>query len=511
MKESVSSAGMTTKSQLDHYYRWVEPDSDITVCLNAETVDRLQLEILRNVDFSSHAAIEVGGILFGRMERSEGRKLVFVEDFEPVPREHRNGPSYSLTARDVAVFEAALARSGGRQTLHAVGYFRSHNRDGLFLSADDLRLIHRHFSGPDNLFLIIKTLANRACTAGFFFWKHGHIQAEFTDSEAPFIPISLSLADRSLSLREAGGDNPVAPVAIAPPELGPSRRLSRRVVRAMMLTGIAAAFTFAVVRYRGTAQDQAPRASRSAPTAVANSTPPASTRVLGPTPVLEQSGGIIPHRPLKTPGLPETVLPQARNEPAIPLRDESKPPAPAPAVDLPAVRVAVAGEPIAPPLPTPSTATAEHPPNAAETMVVAQVPVTPPPQPQNPVTPAIEAARTDATTSVAPPVSAPPPPASSAATAFVSPQVVHQVTPAVPRGIGPMITTDVQIDVAVVIDTSGKVISARVASARGAGAGLLTIEALKAAQLFRFRPATENGRNVASGLVLTFRFARTAK
>src|ERR1017187_2980784 len=140
MKESVS-AGITTKSRLDNYYRWVEPDSDITVCLKVETVDRLQLEILRNVDFSSYAAIEVGGILLGRTERNEGRTLIFVDDFEPVPCEHRNGQSYALTARDAAVFEAALARAGGRQTLHAVGYFRSHNRDGIFLSADDLRLI----------------------------------------------------------------------------------------------------------------------------------------------------------------------------------------------------------------------------------------------------------------------------------------------------------------------------------------------------------------------------------
>jgi TonB family protein len=74
-----------------------------------------------------------------------------------------------------------------------------------------------------------------------------------------------------------------------------------------------------------------------------------------------------------------------------------------------------------------------------------------------------------------------------------------------------MITTDVQLDVAVAIDANGKVTGARVASTKGAAAGLLTIEALKAAQLFRFQPARENGRNVASSMVLTFRFARTSK
>ena len=94
---------------------------------------------------------------------------------------------------------------------------------------------------------------------------------------------------------------------------------------------------------------------------------------------------------------------------------------------------------------------------------------------------------------------------------FTAPRVIHQVTPAVPRGVGPEITADVQVDVEVKIDNKGKVTSARVASIRGAAAELLTIEALKAAQLFRFRPAEENGRAVPAVTILTFRFAPAIK
>jgi len=74
-----------------------------------------------------------------------------------------------------------------------------------------------------------------------------------------------------------------------------------------------------------------------------------------------------------------------------------------------------------------------------------------------------------------------------------------------------MITTDVQVDVAVAIDANGKVTGARIASTKGTAARLLTVEALKAAQLFRFQPAQEDSRNVASSVVLAFRFAPTAK
>ena len=524
MNES-AAAGVTTKSQLENYYRWVEPDSDITVCLKLETVDRLQLEVLRGIDFLTHAGNEVGGILLGRTERDEGRTLIFIEDFEPAPCEHVNGPSYALTAKDAVNFEAALARGGARQTLSVVGYYRSHNRDGLFLSADDLRLIQRHFRGPDNLFLLIKTLTNKACTAGFFFWKDGHIHAEFTDSEAPLIPISLSSAGRSLSLREAVDDIPVTPPApvfpareerpaIASPELGRSRDLHRRLIRGMVVTGVAAAVTLAVVRYRetGPAQHQTPSAPQPVPVVAAKRAHHAPRPVRARAPVVEQSEPTIPSPP-------KTVLSQARNEPAPPLRDEPKLPTPAPAPEAPAVRSTVAGEPSTPPSSKLLTATAERPLNTAppspgETAIAPPVPVTPPPTSENPVTPAIETPRTDASTRVVPPVStpAPPtPPASPTAHTFVGPQVIDQVTPAVPRGVWPMITTDVQVDVAVAIDANGKVTGARVASTKGTAAGLLTVEALKAAQLFRFQPAQENSRNVASSVVLAFRFARTAK
>ncbi len=138
--------------------------------------------------------------------------------------------------------------------------------------------------------------------------------------------------------------------------------------------------------------------------------------------------------------------------------------------------------------------------------IAPSVPAALPPVPENPVKPAIDAPKIDA--AAAPPLN---PPTSAAAHTFIGPRVIHQVTPAVPRGVRPMITTDVHLEVEVAIDATGKVTNARVTSTTGTAAGLLTIEALKAAQLFRFQPAQENGRNVASVTVLTFRFDRLAK
>ena len=59
-------------------------------------------------------------------------------------------------------------------------------------------------------------MPNRACTAGFFFWKDGDIQSEFTDSEAPLIPISVSSTHPGLPLSKTFDDTPetLAPHAV---------------------------------------------------------------------------------------------------------------------------------------------------------------------------------------------------------------------------------------------------------------------------------------------------------
>jgi hypothetical protein len=154
MKESQGGMEIATSSRPEEggYYRWAEPNSEITVCLKTETVDRLQMDALRAVASSPRAGREVGGILLGRIDINETSVLTFVDDFVPFPCAHGNGPFYDLTAAEVAGFEATLARGRTQWEQSVVGYYRSHNRDGLFLAPCDLQLIQRHFQAPDNLF-----------------------------------------------------------------------------------------------------------------------------------------------------------------------------------------------------------------------------------------------------------------------------------------------------------------------------------------------------------------------
>lgn len=516
MNESRGMA-IATKSQSEDgsYYRWVEPNSDITVCLKTETVDRLQLDALRGVASSPRAGKEVGGILLGRTAISEGCSLTFIDDFVPFPCAHRNGPFYDLTAAETAGFEAMLARGRTHWEQSVVGYYRSHNRDGLFLSPGDLRLIQRNFPAPENIFLIIKTLPNGACTAGFFFWKDGRIQSEFTDSEAPLIPISFTAAVEEPAPPEAVAEAPDDPAVGATTESMSRRTLRRRVIRGIAITGVAAAATVAVIRYR--ASEPAP--GRSAPeipvVAKGNVPPPPKTvepafnrKPLEPSPNP-------PQKKAATAEAPSAATLSFRPNPSI--RDNPIPSNPPPETAL--VSPPDVTEPIPPPAEKAASATTGLPINPAphsppETAIAHPIPAAPPISAAAPATPLTTAPATPIT--AAPPSGAessasPNSPLPSPTYTRVGPHVIHQAPLAVPRGVGSKITTDVELDVEVGIDVKGKVTRARVVSTKGAAAGLLAIEALKAAQLFRFQPAQENGLNVASVMVLTFRFDQISK
>jgi TonB family protein len=204
-------------------------------------------------------------------------------------------------------------------------------------------------------------------------------------------------------------------------------------------------------------------------------------------------------RPSNVPAL--TRAKQPSTNPPLP-RAESNPPAP---------RSNPAAQPVAPPVTntsspdaqatqrsveTPQPSSSEH---AATLPEPARAPVAADP-------PAVNAAAVPVVPQ--PPAPPSPSPEQSIANTFVGPHIVHQAVPAIPLGIAASIRGAVQVEVRVTIDASGKVSGARVVASTGGAASLLTIEALKAAQLCRFAAAEENGHPVASSMVVTFRFAR---
>jgi uncharacterized protein (TIGR02246 family) len=109
-----------------------------------------------------------------------------VEDFEPVPCEHRFGPSFHLSDADLHKFNDTVRslRSGRRQGLSVLGFYRSHTRPGFVLDDEDLCLLSRYFSETNTVLLVIKPLGMQESLAALFCWDN--LQLRRVSEPAPF-------------------------------------------------------------------------------------------------------------------------------------------------------------------------------------------------------------------------------------------------------------------------------------------------------------------------------------
>lgn len=177
-----SGAGAST------FYTWEPGGKAATVQIQFDVVDRILLDVMRGFGAVPKRGAEVGGILLGTAEAANGRILVRVESFEPVPCDHASGPSYILSEDDRVAFTDSLARwgRGPDRPIYAVGYYRGHTRDGLCLAAEDLAILEEWFPDPSAIALVIKPYATRVSLAGIFFREDGIFKADSSYLEFPF-------------------------------------------------------------------------------------------------------------------------------------------------------------------------------------------------------------------------------------------------------------------------------------------------------------------------------------
>ena len=175
------------KATMDRFYCWEPEGKSIKILIDFDVIDRLSQDVMRGFGAVPRRGAEVGGVLIGTVEAGD-KLVVHVQDFEPAPCQHKRGPSFLLTEEDEAGFSATVERSRQRNErgLHAIGYFRSHTRDGLGLSEEDLQLFGRYFPDPSAVILLIRPFATRVSMAGFFFEEAGQIHPDQSALEFPF-------------------------------------------------------------------------------------------------------------------------------------------------------------------------------------------------------------------------------------------------------------------------------------------------------------------------------------
>jgi hypothetical protein len=192
----------TETASQSEYYVWEIAGRPNVVKLSLQFVDRLLQEVMRGFGSMPRRGVEMGGILLGSIDRSGDRPVVVIDDYEPVPCQHSRGATYQLSDDEILRFKHTVAKweqADGKQTF-AVGYYRSHTREGLGLSDDDLNLFGQLFPDPLAICLLVKPFATRVSQAGIFIRENGDIRADSSYKEFPFRRRELG-----------GGDEPASP------------------------------------------------------------------------------------------------------------------------------------------------------------------------------------------------------------------------------------------------------------------------------------------------------------
>jgi hypothetical protein len=186
---------------------WQAPDGSLSVEYAPEILDEIRREAVDAFFSLPHGGAEIGGILIG----TRADRLVRILGYQPVPCEHARGPSFLLSENDHArmakLLEPLAGRPGGTAAAagklppaaavlqgvkveprpdqpEAVGWYHSHTRSDIVLSAADLQICDRYFPQPGQLALVVRPHALQPTRAGFFFrGADGRFQSERSPRE----------------------------------------------------------------------------------------------------------------------------------------------------------------------------------------------------------------------------------------------------------------------------------------------------------------------------------------
>jgi hypothetical protein len=162
------------------FFVWQIPGETTSIQLNLDVVDRLQYAVMQGFSAVPRRGAEVGGILLGAVEGSRVR----VDNYQLVPIQYKHGPSYRFSEHDAESFDQAVRASLSGKT-RAIGYFRSHTRNGTGLSDEDLALVSRYFPQTEAIVLLIRPFATKPSLAGFYAKKDGSFRNSAPEREFP--------------------------------------------------------------------------------------------------------------------------------------------------------------------------------------------------------------------------------------------------------------------------------------------------------------------------------------
>lgn len=153
------------------FVTWDAPELP-PVAFRRRAMQGIHREVSEAFTAAPHRGAETGGILLGRREDDR----IVVEDFEPVPSEHRFGPSYRLSEADCELLRETLEwfRGGVQPGLSVLGFYRSHTAPEVELCQEDEDLMRVYFDPSEDVVLLVKPSLMGTSEADFFVRRCGH-------------------------------------------------------------------------------------------------------------------------------------------------------------------------------------------------------------------------------------------------------------------------------------------------------------------------------------------------
>jgi proteasome lid subunit RPN8/RPN11 len=171
---------------------WSREKAPVSVQYLSAAMDDIRIQVVDAFHCVPRGGLEIGGVLFGKLlEGSPAR--VSIEAHRKVECEHAYGPSFLLSEQDQARFQELLAGYTSDPELRdlvPVGWYHSHTRSDIFLSAEDVEIYGRFFPEPWQIALILRPVKLRPTRAAFFFRESdGSIRTQSPYEEISLFPI----------------------------------------------------------------------------------------------------------------------------------------------------------------------------------------------------------------------------------------------------------------------------------------------------------------------------------
>jgi hypothetical protein len=136
-------------------------------------MEAVRVQAVNGFNSFGHGGMEIGGVLYGE-KRGDVVRVLASQELEC---EHAYGPGFLLSEKDELRFRELMKPRDG---MRAVGWYASHTRSGVVMSANDCAIMERFFGDRGSVALLMKPTRHGPAEATFYIQGNAEPGPHFT-------------------------------------------------------------------------------------------------------------------------------------------------------------------------------------------------------------------------------------------------------------------------------------------------------------------------------------------